>query len=583
MFSITHIFYYHIYTHQECDGKDNATAVPAAKRRRRGEDNFSELQRRLKTTNATSPALTRGAFKVASAAASAAAEDAPAPPAEDAPAAVEEASAAAEDAPAPPAEDAPAAVEEASAGGADASSAVVQTKGHPLSPAAKLTTPQRTPKRTTGKDDSPHRSPHWKERAQPANNPLFIVRQVRHLARHHDIRALEALAATAFKRLGPPKKSYASQVPPWRTKNKARGLLPWGATRKTNKEDGTVTIHLKPCAIPQLCRHTVLKSLDEYWRDVGIVPTQAGEGLNRAMNNPEYDPDTHSAGSRKGHTRFQIVLVPMEPPLGEARNFLLPFLLCLAANYCNNLDPKVEEGTMAANAILGFFREHRVKLQLLTNIKNRISRLANRKFLSSCSHGLYNWVREGDFDTRLAFLRALGDPGGIQFPVEGEPILAVGQMVLAMSFQVVSALLLVSSGKGSCGKNSYGFFPYGKAASYSTDAFCCVHTSNFAVSLAEMYPFVFHDKPKWTRMFKVCSHPMTGLWPWGQLQRHLQFGKNLRETRKDLFLNYQDEDGHFHGPEPDAHIPKRVPRRRALAKALDEHDDDLAMDCGFAV
>ena len=201
MFSITHIFYYHIYTHQECDGKDNATAVPAAKRRRRGEDNFSELQRRLKTTNATSPALTRGAFKVASAAASAAAEDvldAPAPPAEDV-----------QDAPAPPAEDvldAPAAVEDASAGGADASSAVavVQTKGHPLSPAgasdsrSKLTTPQRTPKRTpkrtAGKDDSPRRSPHWKERAQPANNPLFIVRQVRHLARHHDIRALEGLA-----------------------------------------------------------------------------------------------------------------------------------------------------------------------------------------------------------------------------------------------------------------------------------------------------------------------------------------------------------------------------------------------------
>ena len=410
---------------------------------------------------------------------------------------------------------------------------------------------------------------------------LFSTNFVMQLAKDYDIRALEELAHRAFQSLEKQqhKGSWADQMPTWRSRGLTRGLLAWGETRK-KLEDGTIKLVVKSNAITQLCRHPILKALDFYFHNVGIPPTIAGESLKKAMKNPDYDPDNHERVSRAGHTRKQIVLIPMEPPLGEARNFLEPFLLVTAAAYCNFIDPKIEDGTVSARAVLGFLAGKKVRLQLLANIKNRISRMANRKWLSTCACTLNGWVREGDFNTRLKFFRVLGDPGDVEFPIEGEPLLTCADMVKSMSTNVVSTLVNVAFGRSSSGTNSYGFYPYGKTASTSTDAFLQVSNPSFALTLAEMYPFVFHDKGKWEKMMKCCDHPMTGLWPWRQLNRHLKFGAHMKSNREQLFKTYHTAGGKFHGPEPDAHLPKRAPKRRLIV-VNDDDDETDSMDEAF--
>ena len=85
------------------------------------------------------------------------------------------------------------------------------------------------------------------------------------------------------------------------------------------------------------------------------------------------------------------------------------------------------------------------------------------------------------------------------------------QLMKRMAFQVVSTLVLVAQDRDSSGSNNYGFYPFGKAASISTDAFLKLSQSYFASVLTEMYPYVDRDSTKHKMMLKKCDHPMTGL------------------------------------------------------------------------
>ena len=63
-------------------------------------------------------------------------------------------------------------------------------------------------------------------------------------------------------------------------------------------------------------------------------------------------------------------------------------------------------------------------------------------------------MREGDFDLRIQFLKKLGDPGGIEFPVESEPVESAEELEKILAFQVVSALVMTSEGRSGGAANS---------------------------------------------------------------------------------------------------------------------------------
>ena len=309
----------------------------------------------------------------------------------------------------------------------------------------------------------------------------------------------------------------------------------------------------------------MLKALTFWFQAVGVIPCEAGESLKKAMKHPDYDPDEHPRISRRGLTRKQIILVPRIPPLGPRTNYLEPFLLVTGCAYMTYIQPQVEDGTSSVQAILGFLMERKVRTKMLANFKSRINRITNKAFIADNAVTLYNWVREGDTETRLRCLRSLGDPGDLDFPIGGEPDRSAEQLLEGMSFVDVETLVNVSSGRVGTEDNQYGYYPYGKKASYSSDAFCTLPDAFFYMTLAEIYPFVARDKSTWKKMLNVCDHKMTGLWPWGKLNRHMKFRKQFKINRVNLFKAYEKAGGDFHGRELDAHVKNR--KRKAKVKS----------------
>ena len=69
------------------------------------------------------------------------------------------------------------------------------------------------------------------------------------------------------------------------------------------------------------------------------------------------------------------------------------------------------------------------------------------------------------------------------------------------------------------------------------------------MTITELYPFISRDKDKWPDLMAKLAHPMTALWPWLTVNRHLNFHCKFREHRKELFSAYESKDGIYHGPE----------------------------------
>ena len=109
---------------------------------------------------------------------------------------------------------------------------------------------------------------------------------------------------------------------------------------------------------------------------------------------------------------------------------------------------------------------------------------------------------------------------------------------------------MYSAGNGPSGSNDYGFYPYGKEFSWSTKAFKAIPTAWFALTFAEMYPFIFRDMSKWKDLRKKRSYPMTNLWPHFTVKRYYKFYRAFEKQKKFLFQEYEkDEDGIYHGKE----------------------------------
>ncbi len=167
-----------------------------------------------------------------------------------------------------------------------------------------------------------------------------------------------------------------------------------------------------------------------------------------------------------------------------------------------------------------------------------------------CAPPLHAWVRKGDQAVRLKFIRALGDPGGVSLPSDTER-LTIREMVKEMATGVVQTLLDFAKGRQMQGKDKkdkngkvtkgrlYGFYPYGKPAAEQSKVFTAVSTAWLASTLAEMYPFVKADKDKWDGLKTKVAHPMTMLWPWPTVNRHLSFQRSFHANRDQLFKEYE--------------------------------------------
>ena len=164
----------------------------------------------------------------------------------------------------------------------------------------------------------------------------------------------------------------------------------------------------------------------------------------------------------------------------------------------------------------------------------------------------------------MKFFRALADPGDVTLPLDDEPEKSCKNLADDMAYEVVNALVSYSAGVERDGKKGpYTFYPYAKPAATSTASFKKIPDTWFAVTLASMYPFVLRDYQKWDTMKKKFAHPMTGLWPWGTVNRHLCIRERFTANHESLFAAYERKGGEYHGPdkEVDGVVVTRSRRR----------------------
>ena len=107
-----------------------------------------------------------------------------------------------------------------------------------------------------------------------------------------------------------------------------------------------------------------------------------------------------------GQTKKQSVLVPLAESAEIVSNFKRIFLTAVGAEYCASIDPPIEEGTMGVLAVIAFLQQKKVFAKVMHHVKQKYSRLTNKKFLSTeACKILQNWVREKDSEDRLRCLR----------------------------------------------------------------------------------------------------------------------------------------------------------------------------------
>ena len=392
------------------------------------------------------------------------------------------------------------------------------------------------------------------------------------LARKFDMDSLRKLATFAYRQLDhlyPNDTNWEDMLPTWHSRTHKRGLLGWGETRK-DQEEGRIA--QKKGSVSKLCRGPIIKAVQFYLATIAVPPTVAGESWKKAVAEGRY---TGLTSPYKGKRKR---LIPLQPP-NQPFNLLEVFLLVVTSAYCVYLDPIVENGTASAYGILGFLRDKRVSMKLLALVKVTLHRLGNKQFLTTVADQLHSWIRDGEKDVRLKCIRELA-------PLDNET--SSMELFQDMASNVVDTLVKVASGRAPIrttekGKNKYGFYPYGKEAGLSTIAFKNVPSSWFAVTLSELYPFLRSDKDAWPEMLKKLSHPLTALWPWATLRRHVSFHSKFHTNKEKLFKAYESSGhGTYHGPEPASSSRKRVTTASTVVTTVsDSSDDDESVDDDF--
>ena len=71
--------------------------------------------------------------------------------------------------------------------------------------------------------------------------------------------------------------------------------------------------------------------------------------------------------------------------------------------------------------------------------------------------------------------------------------------------------------------------------------------SVFSATLTELYPFIRSTRDKWPDVMSKFQYPLTGLWPYPVVNRYLNFFTLFRSKRKQLFTQYEQQGGEYHG------------------------------------
>ena len=317
--------------------------------------------------------------------------------------------------------------------------------------------------------------------------------------------------------------------------------------------------------------------------------------------------------AKRGRSKKHSALLPIVANSSEDPvNFLEPFLLIVTSEYCLQLRPAIEDFTVAQASVLAFICNRVAQPKLLALVcrvsndiccfndicvnsytsnhtysqaKTFISRCTNKTLFSACLEPLWKWVREGNTRVRLAFLMNLEEPLDLEEITDEDEDCPEEQdttkLFSEMAFEVVNALVLYSTGKSPSGSNEYGFYPYGKEASWSTSAFKKVSNASLALTFAEMYPFLFRPMSKWNDLRKKRAYPMTNLWPHAIVKRYFNFFRAFEKQRTLLFQEYEadEEDGIYHGQE----YARKYQGKGASNKEGDDEDvsSDDSMDLRF--
>ena len=233
-----------------------------------------------------------------------------------------------------------------------------------------------------------------------------------------------------------------------------------------------------------------------------------------------------------GHTRGQAPLVRMNNPV----DLFSVFICGLRAHYCEHLDPPVDDGTDASDAVLHYMLTPHVTKRLLASLKLRLQRITCKTLCLEIVEPLWNWVRPNitsaavgaDIDqARLGILRSLGplppDEDDDAADKDGDALSS--RLVKECHTLVVETLLRYSLGKQRVadeGEDEEGedeetkkkkrrvadegedeetkkkkrshVFPYGVAASWDNESFKQVPHAWFAATLATLYTFVVLEK-----------------------------------------------------------------------------------------
>ena len=100
-------------------------------------------------------------------------------------------------------------------------------------------------------------------------------------------------------------------------------------------------------------------------------PRHIGESAKKAIERG-VDVAAMASPSQRGRVKHHVQLYPVQQEPGEdVMNILQPFLLVVAAAYCKELDPPIEDGCDAQEAVLGFLVTEKAKAKLVGQVCKR--------------------------------------------------------------------------------------------------------------------------------------------------------------------------------------------------------------------
>ena len=93
-------------------------------------------------------------------------------------------------------------------------------------------------------------------------------------------------------------------------------------------------------------------------------------------------------------------------------------------------------------------------------------------------------------------------------------------------------------------------YPYGQWAAKHAEHFKEVPTTEFATTLAALYPFLAQPKTEHEELRKTPNYPMTAVWPVGPIRRQLHFVRKCDSHMEDMLKGYESAGGQYYGHEP---------------------------------